>query len=87
GVFTLFVTILMYTLFPDTSPRAARQMPAKPLSNQRHEVILATTVATLSFLVFQSFDLIDSLSAQIASVLVLFPLNWHGAGEAGWNRA
>lgn len=87
GVFTLFVTFLMYTLFPDTSPRAARQMPAKPLSNQRHEVILATTVATLSFLVFQSFDLIDSLSAQIASVLVLFPLNWHGAGKAGWNRA
>lgn len=87
GVFTLFVTVLMYTLFPDTAPRQRQQLPAKPLSNQRHEVILATTVATLSFIVFQSFDLIDSLSAQVASVLVLFPLNWHGAGKAGWNRA
>ncbi|HEX5793172.1 MAG TPA: DUF2955 domain-containing protein [Rheinheimera sp.] len=87
GIFTLLVTFLMYTLFPDTAPRQRRQLPAKPLSNQRHEVILATTVATLSFIVFQSFDLIDSLSAQVASVLVLFPLNWHGAGKAGWNRA
>lgn len=87
GAYTLLVTFLMYTLFPDVAPRAPRQLPAKPLSNQRHEVILATTVATLSFIVFQSFDLIDSLSAQVASVLVLFPLNWHGAGKAGWNRA
>ena len=87
GVFTLLVTFLMYRLFPDTTPRQSRQMPVKPLSNQRHEVILATTVATLSFIVFQCFDLIDSLSAQIASVLVLFPLNWHGAAKAGWNRA
>jgi hypothetical protein len=87
GAVTLFITFLMYTLFPDTTPRQGRQLPVKPLSNQRHEVILATTVATLSFLVFQSFDLVDSLSAQVASVLVLFPLNWHGAGKAGWNRA
>lgn len=87
GLFTLLVSFLMYSLFPDTAPRPGRQLPPKPLSNQRHEVILATTVATLSFIVFQSFDLIDSLSAQVASVLVLFPLNWHGAGKAGWNRA
>ena len=84
---TLFITFLMYTLFPDTSPRQPRQILVKPLANQRHEIILATTVATLSFIVFQSFDLIDSLSAQVASILVLFPLNWHGAGKAGWNRA
>lgn len=84
---TLFIAMLMHVLFADVEPRQPRQMPSKPLTNQRHEVILATTVATLSFVVFQVFNLQSGLSAQVASILVLFPLNWRGAGPAGWNRA
>ncbi|MEH6491405.1 DUF2955 domain-containing protein [Halopseudomonas sp.] len=84
---TVFIAMLMQVLFGDVAPRQARQMPVKPLTNQRHEVILATTVATLSFIVFQVFNLQSGLSAQVASILVLFPLNWRGAGPAGWNRA
>ncbi len=84
---TLFIAMLMHVVFADVAPREPRQMPPKPLTNQRHEVILATTVATLSFIVFQVFNLQSGLSAQVASILVLFPLNWRGAGPAGWNRA
>ncbi|MDG5500193.1 DUF2955 domain-containing protein [Marinobacter sp. BGYM27] len=84
---TLVIAGLMQSLFPDVEPRQPRQMPKKPLSNQRHEVILATTVATLSFVGFQVMDLQGSLSAQVATILVLFPMNWKGAGPAGWNRA
>lgn len=87
GVTTLVIAMLMHTVFPDRAPRAFRPPMDKPLTNQRHEVILATSVATLSFLVFQSFDLKGSLSAQVASILVLFPLNWHGAGNAALKRA
>lgn len=84
---TLGIAMLMHVVFADVAPRQPRQMPVKPLTNQRHEVILATTVATLSFIVFQVFNLQSGLSAQVASILVLFPLNWKGAGPAGWNRA
>jgi uncharacterized membrane protein YgaE (UPF0421/DUF939 family) len=41
----------------------------------------------LSFVIFQVLDLQDSLSAQVSSVLILFPLNWYGAGRAALNRA
>lgn len=84
---SLFIALLMHHLFPDVEPRPARQMPAKSLATQRHETILATSVATLSFIAFQVLDLQGSLSAQVATILVLFPLNWRGAGPAGWNRA
>jgi len=84
---TLGIAMLMHVVFADVAPRQPRQMPSKPLTNQRHEVILATTVATLSYIVFQVFNLQSGLSAQVASILVLFPLNWKGAGPAGWNRA
>ncbi len=86
-VTTVIICLLMHQLFPDVEPRQPRPMPVKPASNVRHEVILATTVATLSFLVFQMFDLQYSLSAQISSILVAFPMSWRGAGPAGWNRA
>lgn len=86
-VTSLVIAMLMHTLFPDRDPRPPRKPLHKPLSNQRHEVILATSVATLSYCVFQTFNLSGSLSAQVASILVLFPLNWHGAGNAALKRA
>ncbi|MEL0168491.1 MAG: DUF2955 domain-containing protein [Pseudomonadaceae bacterium] len=84
---TLFIALLMQVVFPDVAPRQARPAMLKSLSTRRHEVILATIVATLSYIVFQVFNLQSGLSAQVASILVLFPLNWRGAGPAGWNRA
>lgn len=87
SISTFLIATLMHWVFPDVAPRQARQMPAKPITNQRHEVILATTVATLSFVAFQVMDLRGSLSAQVATILVLFPMSWKGAVPAGWNRA
>ncbi|MCO6055973.1 DUF2955 domain-containing protein [Pseudomonas sp. MOB-449] len=84
---TVLIAWLMFFLFPDAEPRPTRQAPAKDLPSQRHEAVLGATIATLSFMVFQSFDLRDSLSAQVASILVLFPMHWNGIHFAGRIRA
>ncbi|SNR96079.1 Fusaric acid resistance protein-like [Pseudomonas segetis] len=78
---------LMFYLFPDVEPRAPRQPVSKDLPSRRHEALLGATVATLSFMVFQSLNLHDSLSAQVASILVLFPMHWKGVHFAGRVRA
>ncbi len=87
SLLTILLAMLMHFIFPDVEARAKPPVITKPDSNRRHEVILATTVATLSFIVFQVLDLQDSLSAQVSSVLILFPLNWYGAGRSALNRA
>lgn len=87
AVLTVLIAWLMFWLFPDVEPRPAGPMPAKDLPSQRHEAVLGATVATLSFMLFQSFDLRDSLSAQVASILVLFPMHWNGIRFAGRIRA
>ncbi|MNF56853.1 hypothetical protein D3C84_383550 [compost metagenome] len=84
---TVLIAWLMFWLFPDAEPRPPRQMPTKDLPSQRHEAVLGATIATLSFMLFQSFDLRDSLSAQVASILVLFPMHWNGIRFAGRIRA
>ncbi|MFC5694751.1 DUF2955 domain-containing protein [Pseudomonas sp. GCM10022186] len=84
---TVLIAWLMFWLFPDAEPRPPRQTPAKDLPSQRHEAVLGATIATLSFMLFQSFDLRDSLSAQVASILVLFPMHWNGIRFAGRIRA
>ncbi len=84
---TVLIAWLMFFLFPDAEPRPLRQVPAKDLPSQRHEAVLGATIATLSFMLFQSFDLKDSLSAQVASILVLFPMHWNGIRFAGRIRA
>ena len=84
---TVLIAWLMFWLFPDAEARPPRQMPAKDLPSQRHEAVLGATIATLSFMLFQSFDLRDSLSAQVASILVLFPMHWNGIRFAGRIRA
>ncbi|MFT6897505.1 MAG: hypothetical protein ACJA13_001912 [Paraglaciecola sp.] len=87
SMLTVLIAMLMHVIFPDVEARARPPMTNKPKNNVRHEVILAATVATLSFIIFQILDLQDSLSAQVSSVLILFSLNWYGAGRAALNRA
>jgi uncharacterized membrane protein YccC len=83
----LIIAFALHIVFPDEEPRTPLPKAAKDKASIRHEVILCTTVATLSFAVFQTFDLVDSISAQAASVLILFPLCWKGATLSGWQRA
>ncbi|WP_166424336.1 DUF2955 domain-containing protein [Paraglaciecola sp. 20A4] len=87
SLLTVLIAMLMHLLFPDVEARARPPAVDKPKNNERHEVILASTVATLSFIIFQVLDLQGSLSAQVSSILILFPLNWYGAGRAAFNRA
>ncbi|OEC38352.1 1,4-alpha-glucan branching protein [Pseudomonas sp. 1D4] len=84
---TVLIAWLMFYLFPDAEPRAPRVLPEKDLPSRRHEAVLGASLATLSFMLFQALDLRDSLSAQIASILVLFPMHWHGIRFAGRIRA
>ncbi|BBP86178.1 hypothetical protein PHLH8_58200 [Pseudomonas sp. Pc102] len=84
---TVLVAWLMFFLFPDAEPREPRAAAPKDLASQRHEALLGASIATLSFILFQTFDLKDSLSAQIASILVLFPMHWNGIRFAGRIRA
>lgn len=84
---TVLIAWLMFFLFPDVEPRPPRQPQPKDVPSQRHEALLGASVATLSFMLFQSLDLRDSLSAQVASILVLFPMHWNGIRFAGRIRA
>jgi hypothetical protein len=84
---TVIIAATMHAIFPDVSARILPKMPTKAKESIRHEVLLCATVATLSFVVFQVLDLKDSISAQAASVLILFSLCWKAAGMAGWQRA
>ncbi|MEO2279835.1 DUF2955 domain-containing protein [Pseudoalteromonas pernae] len=77
---------LMHYVFPDVAPRNMMPRPTKDSASVRHEVLLCASVTTISFIVFQVLDLQDSVSAQAASILILFPLCWKAAGMAGWQR-
>ncbi|GHC30150.1 DUF2955 domain-containing protein [Aidingimonas halophila] len=81
------IAMLMHAVFPDV---AARQMPARPDKSPariRHETLIGAVTATLSFVVFQIFDLRDSLSAQMATILILFALSYPGARVSAAKRA
>ncbi|WP_372761800.1 DUF2955 domain-containing protein [Pseudoalteromonas sp.] len=85
-VFTIVVAALMHGVFPDVSARPPRSVAKKDNDSIRHEVLLCSVVATLSFVIFQVLDLRDSISAQSASILILFSLCWKAAGGASVQR-
>jgi len=80
---------LMTFFIPDVEPREPppRPLEAKKSHRMRHEAIMGASIATLSFIVFQVFNLSDSLSAQATTVLLLFPMNWNGAMGYARKRA
>ena len=73
------LSALMNYLLPDVEPRQPPPRIEKDAARIRHEYLLAGTVATINFVVFQVCDLSDSLSALMASILVLFPMTYRGA--------
>ena len=79
GVITSAIAALMMILIPPISTSQLPPRADKNVQRIRHEVLLGSTVATLSFVVFQIFDLKDSLSAQVTTVLLLFPMHWNGS--------
>ncbi|WP_447555575.1 DUF2955 domain-containing protein [Vreelandella sp. EE22] len=86
SVLAVVIAMLMHTLFPDVAPRQPPPRAEKTASQIRHETLLGGITATLSFVVFQTFDLRDSLSAQMATVLVLFAMGYAGAQASSIKR-
>jgi len=78
---------LMHVVFPDITPRQPPPKMAKTPSRIRHETLIGAMTVTLSFAVFQTFDLRDSLSAQMSTVLILFALGYPGARLSAGKRA
>ncbi|MGQ7248485.1 DUF2955 domain-containing protein [Halomonas sp. V046] len=87
SVLAVGIAYLMHAIFPDVAPRPRPQPQPKSLSLQRHQTLMGAITATLSFAVFQSLDLRDSLSAQMATILILFALGYHGARASAQRRA
>ncbi|MCE7516835.1 DUF2955 domain-containing protein [Vreelandella titanicae] len=83
----VFIAMLMHTLFPDVEARKPPPRVTKTPSQIRHETLIGGLTATLSFVVFQMFDLQGSLSAQMATILVLFTLGYSGAKVSAGKRA
>lgn len=81
NILSVIIAYLVTFLIPDVEPRQPPPMPAGPKKSHRmrHEALMGATIATLSFIVFQIFDLNDSLSAQVTTILLLFPMHWDGA--------
>ncbi|MFM9268873.1 DUF2955 domain-containing protein [Halomonas elongata] len=87
SVLAVLIAAVMYWVFPDV---ASRQRPAaveKSAALVRHQTLIGAITATLSFVVFQTLDLRDSLSAQMATILILFSLGYHGARVSAVKRA
>jgi len=78
--------IVSFALFPDVEPRAPRVPPARTTPQRRHLILLGALAATASFAFFQAVDLSDSLSAQMATVLILLGLTHEGIWSAGRTR-
>ena len=79
SVLSVLIAYLMTALIPDVEERPKPAASPKAPHRMRHEALLGASIATLSFLVFQLFDLRDSMSAQATTLLVLFPMHWDGA--------
>lgn len=87
SMLSVLIAYLMTMLIPDVEARPKPASAPKAPHRMRHEALLGATVATLSFLVFQVFDLRDSMSAQATTLLVLFPMHWNGALSYARKRA
>ncbi|ERK10134.1 MAG: DUF2955 domain-containing protein [Shewanella oncorhynchi] len=75
----VLLSALMSYLIPDVEPRIPTPRIVKDPARIRHESLLSGTVATMVFVIFQIFDLSDSLSALMAGLFILFPMNYRGA--------
>ncbi|WP_346837849.1 DUF2955 domain-containing protein [Microbulbifer sp. SAOS-129_SWC] len=86
SLFSVVAAAVLYWLIPETEPVAPPPRQELRPSQVNHRILMGAILATLSFMVFQTLDLKDSLSAQVATMLVLFPMTYQGTLTAAWNR-
>ena len=78
---------LLYWLLPDIEPVNLPTPPTPSPAQVNHRMLMGAVLATLSFMAFQILDLKGSLSAQVATVLVLFPMTLQGTATSALKRA
>ena len=84
---SVFGAVVLYWLIPEhETPPPPPKLQLTP-SQLNHRTLLGATLATLSYIIFQIFDLRDSLSAQVATMLILFPMTYQGSIVSAINRA
>lgn len=81
----IFISALAHAFLPERRTIPMR-LPDKTAPLVRHQILLGAICATASYIAFQVLDLRDSLSAQAATVLVLFPMTLAGGRMATWTR-
>lgn len=86
SVFSVVMSALLYWLIPEHEPTPAPPKESLTSSQINHRIFMGAILATLSFAAFQILDLKDSLSAQVATMLVLFPMTYSGTVTAAWKR-
>lgn len=86
SLLALVIAALMYGLFPNVEAGRPPPRVDKSQARIRHETLIGAVTATLSFAVFQTLDLRDSLSAQMATILILFALGYPGALQSARRR-
>lgn len=87
SVLAVAIALLMWQLIPEHEAITLPARGEKSLAQIRHETVMGASMATLSFVVFQTLDLRDSLSAQMATILILFSLHYPGAMVSAQKRA
>lgn len=87
NVVSVIIAFGVTALIPDVMPRARPEIVVKENNQIRHEVLMGTAIATLSFVVFQVFNLQDSMSAQATTILLVFPMHWRGTLNYAKKRA
>lgn len=85
-IVSVVVYALSFGLFPDVEPRAPRIPPKRSPTQRRHLVLLCASGATASFAFFQMVEMSDSLSAQMATVLVLLAMSRDAIWSSGRTR-
>ena len=86
SVFSVVMSAILYWLIPEHEPTPAPQKESLAPSQINHRIFMGAILATVSFAAFQILDLKDSLSAQVATMLVLFPMTYSGTVTAAWKR-
>lgn len=81
----IIASLLVHAAFPER--RAAPASPTPAPAERPQRIALGALCATASYIAFQLLDLPDSLSAQAATVLVLFPMTLSAGRRASWQRA
>lgn len=79
GMMAVCLSALVCYFIPDVEKRTRPPIIDKDLARIRHESLLSGTVATVIFIIFQIYNLSDSLSALMAGIFILFPMHYRGS--------